>query len=292
MLVQTASSELPLLVFTLLVPLSIVSLSLVAFVRGFLPAEGDATTSSKKVDVLSVVAVGLMLIGLVASFLHLGSPIHASGMLNKLGTSPLSNEIAVAGASIFLAVAYWVFNLVKHPSAGMQKVFSLILLACGLLTALFTGLAYAMPTIPTWDTPYATMSQLGLALLGGASLAAAILSLANYETSRKTETLLFAIGIVGCVLMIASVFLQGSVAGAALSSDGTTLASTMSDYNAFSLVAIALALVGMAAWLLGVLKMKGTSRGATVSIGFVLILIALVLFRICYYGIYLNVGLL
>lgn len=145
-MLTAASAEMPLLVFSILVPAGLVALGLTGLLRGL--AEGEA--NAKKLDTLALIPAVVVLVGLAASVFHLGSPAHMLGMFAGLGSSPLSNEIACAGLSIAVAAVYVVFALVKHPGAGAHKGFGIALLVLGLATAVMTGLAYAIRTIPTW----------------------------------------------------------------------------------------------------------------------------------------------
>ena len=160
-MLTAASAEMPLLVFSILVPAGLVALGLTGLLRGL--AEGEA--NAKKLDTLALIPAVVVLVGLAASVFHLGSPAHMLGMFAGLGSSPLSNEIACAGLSIAVAAVYVVFALVKHPGAGAHKGFGIALLVLGLATAVMTGLAYAIRTIPTWDGAFGWAGQLCLALL-------------------------------------------------------------------------------------------------------------------------------
>ena len=166
MLFETASHELPLLIFTLLVPMGLAGSSLVFLARGL----GGESRSSKKLDTLGVVPVAFLVVGLIASFFHLGSPQRAFGMVGGLGTSPLSNEIVVAGASIAVAVVLWIVSVAKHPEGKIQLYFGVMMGVLALASAVFTGLAYAIPTIIVWNSPCGWISQVFLALAGGASI--------------------------------------------------------------------------------------------------------------------------
>ena len=101
MFFDAALGELPLLVFSLLVPVGLAALGLMACARGFLPAGDEA--AARRADMLVLIPGVLVLVGLAASFMHLGSPAHVLDMMAGVGRSPLSNEIAVAGASIAVA---------------------------------------------------------------------------------------------------------------------------------------------------------------------------------------------
>lgn len=288
MLFDAAMAELPLLIFTLCVPVGLMALALVGCVRGFFGAGADAE-AARKLDRLALIPVAIVLVGLAGSIMHVGAPAHIFGMFTGLGTSPLSNEIAVAGASIAVAVAYGIIACAKPMGAGVHKGFGVALAVLGAACAVFTGLAYVIPTVVTWDTPYGAVSQLGLALAGGSALAACVFALAKFETSKQANTLLAALAIVGVVGIAAALALQGGVAGSAMSSTGATLAGVMCTYAIVAVVAVVAAAAGVALWLSAALRGK-TSAGLATA-GFVLVLVGLACTRVDFYGIFLSVGL-
>lgn len=62
-------------------------------------------------DVFSVGADG---VGFAASMLHLGSPLRAMNALNRLGASPLSNEIATGSLFFALGGLYWLLAVLNR----------------------------------------------------------------------------------------------------------------------------------------------------------------------------------
>ena len=282
MLFENASAELALLLFTLLVPAGVTALALMACARGFAGAEG---VESRSADRLTTVPAVVMIAGLVCSFFHLGSPAHAFGMLAGLGHSPLSNEILVAAAAIVIGVVYWVICLAKGLGTGGHKAFSVVLLVAAVACALFTGLAYAMPTIPTWDTPYGWVGQLGLALLGGGALAAASLALAGFELDKRASGALVACGGVGLILVAAALIGQAALSATAVSSAGVLLGSVMADYATVGVACVMLCGVGLGLWACS------RNRAALACVAALCILVGLALMRVDFYGVFLSVGL-
>ena len=75
-MLTAASAEMPLLVFSILVPAGLVALGLTGLLRGL--AEGEA--NAKKLDTLALIPAVVVLVGLAASVFHLGSPAHMPGI--------------------------------------------------------------------------------------------------------------------------------------------------------------------------------------------------------------------
>lgn len=281
MLFETASSEISLLVFSILVPMGVTAMGLVGLVRASLGLDEEA---AKKVDTLLSVPAVVTIVGLIASFTHLGSPFHVFGMVSGIGSSPLSNEIVIAGIAILVALVYWIFALVKHPEEAVHKVFGIALVVLGLICALFTGLAYMIPTIVTWNSPVGAISQVCAALFGGAVLAALVLALAN----AKVDKALGVCALVGAAGVAVMLLVQGGLYGGVVNAAGLTLSAVMGQYWVVAVIAIVCAAVA------AFLVFKNAAKDGAVTmmaVAAVAALIALVLVRICFYGIFLSVGL-
>lgn len=281
MLFETASSEISLLVFSILVPMGVTAMGLVGLVRASLGLDEEA---AKKVDTLLSVPAVVTIVGLIASFTHLGSPFHVFGMVSGIGSSPLSNEIVIAGIAILVALVYWIFTLVKHPEEAVHKVFGIALVVLGLICALFTGLAYMIPTIVTWNSPVGAISQVCAALFGGAVLAALVLALAN----AKVDKALGVCALVGAAGVAVMLLVQGGLYGGVVNAAGLTLSAVMGQYWVVAVIAIVCAAVA------AFLVFKNAAKDGAVTmmaVAAVAALIALVLVRICFYGIFLSVGL-
>ena len=281
MLFETASSAISLLVFSILVPMGVTAMGLVGLVRASLGLDEEA---AKKADTLLSVPAVVTIVGLIASFTHLGSPFHVFGMVSGIGSSPLSKEIVIAGMAILVALVYWIFTLVKHPEEAVHKVFGIALVVLGLICALFTGLAYMIPTIVTWNSPVGAISQVCAALFGGAVLAALVLALAN----AKVDKALGVCALVGAAGVAVMLLVQGGLYGGVVNAAGLTLSAVMGQYWVVAVIAIVCAAVA------AFLVFKNAAKDGAVTmmaVAAVAALIALVLVRICFYGIFLSVGL-
>ncbi|MEE4217735.1 MAG: DmsC/YnfH family molybdoenzyme membrane anchor subunit [Xanthomonadales bacterium] len=104
-----------------------------------------------------LLALFLIAVATVSSFLHLGTPSNAPGALNNLSASWLSREIlAIAifsGSLLITLVPGWMTGGAAYPGY--------LLLACS-ITGLFLLWAmarvYLIPTIPSWNSWYTPLS--------------------------------------------------------------------------------------------------------------------------------------
>ena len=284
MLLDNAMAELPLLVFSVLVPIAVTACGFAGILRG--NVAGASEEVAKKADVMLTIPVVVMIIGLIAAFLHLGAPAHVFNMIGGVGSSPLSNEIVVAGVAIVVAIVYWIFALAKHPAAGMHRIFGIVLAILGIVLALFTGLAYQIATVPVWNSPAGTIMQIGIALAGGATLGALVLAAAGCEIASGTARAAGVIAVVGGVIAVVGLAMLNGAASGVTSSTGATLAAELGEFLPFAAGAGILAVGG------GLVQAVNKSNGAGMAaIAFVAVLVGAFLARVCFYGLFLNIGL-
>jgi DMSO reductase anchor subunit len=249
---DTAISELPLAVFTTLAPIgagAFVVLAVAFFTTSF------SRTQLKTIDKLTGIPLIIILIGFAASFAHLASPLHAIGVFSRIGSSPLSNEIAVGSLFVVVAVVYWIVALLGKLGDRSRKGFIVLVAVLGVLFAWFSGSAYMMDTIASWNTVAVSLSIVGFFLLGGTLLGTLVLSGAHaLDAASEGEYKRIALGIllVGLALALIGVGTQFVLAASISNStaDGSLLASAMQGYLVFFVVcAILSALLGCFAFL-------------------------------------------
>lgn len=130
--------EFPLVLFTVFTQMA-VGLALLSATRQWAVVEGP----SRKIQTEWVVVAGLLAIGVIASFFHLGHPLGAVRMLANLKTAWLSREIL--GFVLFgLLVAVTLFMVYRQTVNGwLMKLTAIV----GLLAVVATGVTYAAPSL-------------------------------------------------------------------------------------------------------------------------------------------------
>ena len=106
---------------------------------------------------------------------------------------------------------------------------------------------------------------------------------------KKATNVLAACAVVGGIGVIAVVFAQGSVAGSVTSSAGATLPALMGDYTTFA--AIGSVFAAIAAGCTAACGRVKVSPTVLTAVAVACAIVAAVLVRIDFYGIYLTVGL-
>lgn len=279
--------ELPLALFT-----TIASVGIGAFVAMFCAIyvnKSMGAGSLKRLDKLTAVPIVFCVVALICAFFHLGDPLHAVNIVNTIGSSPMTNEIVAFCVFLVLAVVYWLVALAgKLEKHGPRAVFSGIVALAGLVSCIMMGLAYALPAIPIWNSPWGTVQVLGAMLLGGTLLGGTILNMSVRETPLEGEAdgrirLLAMLG--GLVLIIGTAVLFGMGASAKsamidVAANTGTLIVPLVLVIAFSVVAVATAFLG-----------KGAKRTAWLACGTIIALVAIFLARGIFYGVQIGIGL-
>ena len=287
---EAIMSELPLAIFTscaLLGAGGFAALGIEQMLPRPLAGENPAgePASSEKADKRPVVFLCIVLAG----FVHLAAPINAVFALLGVGRSPLSNEIAMGMAFTVAAALFCLLKLTGKLKGAADRAYSLALAVLGLLFAAFTGAAYLMGTIATWDTPLTIVESVGLSLFAGAVLSAALKALLGVGPFSKTErTALSAVAAVGFVVGFGALGLHVTQTGSLHSSmiQGSALAqSAMAPL-------IVSALAGLAS-LLACLRTRAGEKAKKAPSIAALVLVAASVFaaRLVFYGIQLSVGL-
>lgn len=279
--------ELPLALFT-----TLASVGIGAFVAMFCAIyinKSMGAGSIKRLDKLTVVPIVFCVVALICAFFHLGDPMHAFNIVNTIGASPMTNEIVAFCVFLVLALVYWLVALAgKLEKHGPRVVFSGVVALAGLVSCIMMGLAYALPAIPIWNSPWGTVQVLGAMLLGGTLLGGTILNMSVRETPLEGEAdgrirLLAMLG--GLVLIIGTAVLFGMGASAKsamidVAANTGTLIIPLVLVVAFSIVAVATAFLG-----------KGAKRTAWLACGTIIALVAIFLARGIFYGVQIGIGL-
>jgi anaerobic dimethyl sulfoxide reductase subunit C (anchor subunit)/Tat-targeted selenate reductase subunit YnfH len=177
---EHAASELPLALFSTLAPLgagAFILLAIAFFTRDF------NAQQFKRIDILTGVPLLVVLGGFAAAFAHLQTPTNAFFVLGGIGRSPLSNEILCGMVFLMTAGSYWLVALTGRLTLDIRRVWVSLAALTALCFAITIGVAYAVKTIPSWDTPLSPVALVGFSLLGGVALGRVVLQGARFEGS-------------------------------------------------------------------------------------------------------------
>lgn len=280
-------AELPLALFTTLAPIgagAFIALAVAFFTTKF------SDEQLKKIDRMTTIPVVVLVAGFICAFFHLASPMHAFGVFAGLGASPLSNELLAGVVFAVLAIVYWIVALAGKLGEGARKGFAAVVAVMAIVFACFTGAAYMMETIASWNTPMVPVAVLGFSLLGGVSLGVLVLALSGaLEDAAKGGFKMAApvVLVVGLVLGIAGLLVQVmSVSGMGNALvDGADLVAAASAPMWIGVVCM---VVAAAAAFMALRNSKSTALAVAAP---VLAIVGVFAARLAFYAVQLSVGL-
>ncbi|MEF2895982.1 MAG: DmsC/YnfH family molybdoenzyme membrane anchor subunit [Senegalimassilia anaerobia] len=280
-------AELPLGLFTTLAPIgagAFIALAVAFFTTKF------SDEQLKKIDRMTTIPVVVLVAGFICAFFHLASPMHAFGVFAGLGASPLSNELLAGVVFAVLAIVYWIVALAGKLGEGARKGFAAVVAVMAIVFACFTGAAYMMETIASWNTPMVPVAVLGFSLLGGVSLGVLVLALSGaLEDAAKGGFRMAALAvlIVGLVLGVAGLMVQVmSVSGMGNALvDGADLVAAASAPMWIGVVCM---VVAAAAAFMALRNSKSTALAVAAP---VLAIVGVFAARLAFYAVQLSVGL-
>lgn len=280
-------AELPLALFTTLAPIgagAFIALAVAFFTTKFSDAQ------LKKIDRMTTIPVVVLVAGFICAFFHLASPMHAFGVFAGLGASPLSNELLAGVVFAVLAIVYWIVAFAGNLGEGARKGFAAVVAVMAVVFACFTGAAYMMETIASWNTPMVPVAVLGFSLLGGVSLGVLVLALSGaLEDAAKGGFKMAApvVLVVGLVLGVAGLLVQVmSVSGMGNALvDGADLVAAASAPMWIGVVCM---VVAAAAAFMALRNSKSTALAAAAP---VLAIVGVFAARLAFYAVQLSVGL-
>ncbi len=282
---QFSVAELPLALFTTLAPLgagAFVALACAFFTTKFSPEQ------LKKIDRMTFIPLAIVIVGFICAFFHLATPLNAPAVFMGAG-SPMSNEIIAGCVFTVVVIVYVIVANAGKLSDGARKGFAAVVAVLAVVFAVFTGLAYVMSTIASWNTPLVPVQMLGFALAGGAATGSLVLALSGAWTDAckgSFKTAVTVLAVAGAVLAI--VGLAGQLV--------TTLDMRNALVSGSDLVDAALpfAVVGLLAVSFSSdFVYSATKKGSAttrIAVAFALAVVGIFLCRVAFYALQLSVG--
>ena len=280
-------AELPLALFTTLAPIG--AGAFIALAVAFLTTK-FSDEQLKKIDRMTTIPVVVLVAGFICAFFHLASPMHAFGVFAGVGASPLSNELLAGVVFAVLAIVYWIVALAGKLGEGVRKGFAAVVAVMAVVFACFTGAAYMMETIASWNTPMVPVAVLGFSLLGGICLGVLVLALSGaLEDAAKGgfKMAALAVLIVGLVLGVAGLLVQVmSVSGMGNALvDGADLVAAASAPMWIGVVCMVVAAVA------AFMSLRNSKSTALAAAAPVLAVVGVFAARLAFYAVQLSVGL-
>ncbi|GEL45915.1 DMSO reductase subunit C [Cellulomonas hominis] len=302
-------SELPLVTFTILAQLAVGSFVVLGVVQLVARRRGGAAVVDRLSDP-ALYAIGpVMVLGLLASILHLGNPINMLHTIRHWDSSWLSREILFGCTFAALGAAFAVCQWRHWFTPVLRQVLAGVTAVVGLGLVYVMSMVYMLPTVPAWNTWATPVSFFTTTLLlGTLNIGAAFVGVTAYRRRRGLATdpevdallqrtlrgvAVAAIVLVGVEFVVAPTYaLTLATAGdgaSAVSADALMIGSGAA-------LVVRLVLVFLGAALLGVLLYKAASSGrqrmmfAVATGAFVLVLASEGLGRVLFYESMTRIG--
>jgi anaerobic dimethyl sulfoxide reductase subunit C (anchor subunit) len=175
--------EWALITFTILAQMS-VGAFLVLGVVHFFAARKAGMQEADRLSDRALLAIGpALVLGLLASLFHLGSPLSAYRAVSNVGASWLSREVLAGVIFTVLGGLFAFMQWRKIGSFGLRNLIAWITALVGLVYVYSMAMVYLLPNQPAWNTVATPIAFFATALLLGA-LAMGAAFVANYAYVR------------------------------------------------------------------------------------------------------------
>ena len=159
----------------------------------------------QRIESWLIVPLAVATVGLVASATHLGTPSNALYVFRTVGSSPLATEVFSTVLFLGTSCSYWLGCIYIEGHKALRSLWLLASIAAAVLFIVGTDLAYAMPTVITWDTVLAQAILPCTALACMTPLALLIYTCSGYTSKVGLMHILAGISLVAtaasCILM-------------------------------------------------------------------------------------------
>lgn len=173
-----------LVVFTILGQMAVGSFVVLSIAR-FLAVRKAGQVEADRLTDRALLAIGpVLVLGLLASFFHLGNPLNAYNALGNLGSSWLSREILSGVAFAGLGAVFAFIQWRKLGSAAVRNVLAVVTALAGLALVYSMSQVYLLRTVAVWDTVLTPVSFFATTFLLG-SLAVGSALVVNYAYVQR-----------------------------------------------------------------------------------------------------------
>lgn len=208
----------------------------------------------------------LFALGLLMAVFHLGQPLRAINVLFRVGSSPMSNEIALSSLYAALGGLAALGLVLNRGATRLFNVLAWLAAVTGVVFLFAIPRIYQLPTVVTWQSSYTLVMMVLTPLIGGGMLAA-------LSGLRR-------IGLwVSVLAILASFCLRPGYMSTLMSADGLLTSAQTSWFTAQALL--------LAAGVVGAAVSRRSKQGQVVLAATVLLVIAAELAgRIAFYNLW------
>lgn len=240
--------EIPLVIFTVFLQWSVGIIIAIVLLEWLKPKFME-TVGKEGLKTPIYIALGVSVIGTIASLFHLGAPLKAVTSITGISHSWLSREIvAVVIFNLFLLILTYIWWK-KEDQASVRKGLGTFTALLGVIAVIFSGMVYfTMELHPAWNnwTTFANFLLTGL-LLGALTVTYFALKKGTEDTAEQNvlKVLGIYLGIVVAALLITigSTFLSATGAIEAETAAAISVTSVLFWVRVFSSLLIPATLI-------------------------------------------------
>ncbi|WP_017754711.1 dimethyl sulfoxide reductase anchor subunit family protein [Calidifontibacillus oryziterrae] len=213
----------------------------------------EKTFSAMRVPLLAISV--LSIIGLGASFSHLGTPSNAFNTILHLGSSWMSREILVTG--LFIGVIFITTGL-AFVQKRVNPLLLLVSALIGLIDIYCMAAIYATTLVSGWNSINTYTSFYGTALVLGPVLAATLIAPVMKGKAQGLVRYSFYIAIVGVAIQLVGMAVSATVMPEVNVINGLNAMAALEGYQGTVALRWIIEVVGIG--LLGVLSMTSSKK--------------------------------
>ena len=301
--------EWALVTFTILAQMSVGSFVVLGFVHFYAARKAGSEEADRLGDRVLLAIGGVLILGMIASLLHLGNPANAYRAVTNVGSSWLSREITFLVAFLIAGGAFALMQWRKIATFAVRNVIAWIAALIGLGLVFSMSNIYMLETQSTWNSPatpisfFTTTLLLGLLAIGSALVANYAYILRKYPECADVQCGLLrdvvrwislaSVVFLGVEFVMIPLYIGNLVTGGSVAASGVSIM-----VNGFSLVLIfrlMLAFLGAGVFALFLFQTatrpgREKTMGYLVYTAFALVLIAEVLGRFLFYATQSQIG--
>lgn len=231
-------------------------------------------------------------LGFITSTTHLGMPSNALYVVDGIGRSPLSNEVAASVLFLFFSGVYWMYGFSQHRRQGLSAVLLCLAVAAAIVAIHLSSDAYSIETALTWNLWFTSANVWLSALMSAPLLASAAIVCSRARVPLWWHTSLLAASMAFLALGTVVLCLQwGQISG--MANNVTTLVEILPNYPWTIVLRTLLCVAGVVLQAFGALAdARGRRLAALVCgvAGCACMTIGLLAVRFAFYQMYLSVG--
>ena len=178
--------EWALIAFTILTQMSVGAFIVLGIMHFYAQRKGGLEQADQLADRALLAIVPTLALGMLASLLHLGTPLNAWKTIFNVGSSWLSREILFSVLFVGVAAVFAFMQWRKMYTPQVRNIVALVSVALGLLLIYANARAYMTAAVPLWNSWFTLISFLTTAfLLGALAMGAALV--ANYAYMQRKD---------------------------------------------------------------------------------------------------------